>query len=58
MRHLFAVIGLGRFRYSVAETLVQKGCEVLAFDLEEAKIQSISDIAPLPSNATPQTNGL
>ncbi len=45
MRHLFAVIGLGRFGYSVAETLVQKGCEVLAIDLEEAKIQSISDIA-------------
>jgi len=45
MRHLFAVIGLGRFGYSVAETLVQKGCEVLAIDLEETKIQSISDIA-------------
>ncbi len=45
MRNLFAVIGLGRFGYSVAETLVQKGCEVLAIDLEEAKIQSISDIA-------------
>lgn len=45
MKHLFAVIGLGRFGYSVAESLVQKGCEVLAIDREEAKIQSISDIA-------------
>ena len=45
MKRQFAVIGLGRFGYSVAESLVQKGCEVLAIDSEEAKIQSISDIA-------------
>lgn len=45
MKRLFAVIGLGRFGYSVAESLVQKGCEVLAIDSEEAKIQSISDSA-------------
>lgn len=45
MTRLFAVIGLGRFGYSVAETLVGKGCEVLAIDREEAKIQAISDIA-------------
>lgn len=45
MKRLFAVIGLGRFGYSVAETLVQKGCEVLAIDSEESKIQAISDIA-------------
>lgn len=45
MTRLFAVIGLGRFGYSVAETLVEKGCEVLAIDREEAKIQAISDIA-------------
>ena len=45
MKRLFAVIGLGRFGYSVAESLVQKGCEVLAIDLEEAKIQAISDSA-------------
>lgn len=45
MKRLFAVIGLGRFGYSVAESLVQKGCEVLAIDREEAKIQAISDIA-------------
>ena len=45
MKRLFAVIGLGRFGYSVAESLVQKGCEVLAIDSEEAKIQAISDSA-------------
>ena len=45
MNRQFAVIGLGRFGYSVAESLVQKGCEVLAIDREEAKIQAISDIA-------------
>ena len=45
MKRLFAVIGLGRFGYSVAESLVKKGCEVLAIDREEPKIQSISDIA-------------
>ncbi|RMH09148.1 MAG: TrkA family potassium uptake protein [Nitrospirae bacterium] len=45
MKRLFAVIGLGRFGYSVAETLVKKGCEVLAIDRDEAKIQAISDIA-------------
>ena len=45
MKRLFAAIGLGRFGYSVAESLVQKGCEVLAIDREEAKIQAISDSA-------------
>ena len=45
MKRLFAVIGLGRFGYSVAETLVKKGCEVLAIDRDEEKIQVISDIA-------------
>jgi trk system potassium uptake protein TrkA len=45
MKRLFAVIGLGRFGFTVAETLVKKGCEVLAIDKEEGKIQAISDIA-------------
>lgn len=45
MKRLFAVIGLGRFGYSVAESLVKKGYEVLAIDSEESKIQAISDIA-------------
>ena len=29
MKRLFTVIGLGRFGYSVAQTMVEKGCEVL-----------------------------
>jgi trk system potassium uptake protein TrkA len=41
----FAVIGLGRFGYSVAETLIKKGFEVLAIDIDEAKIESVSDFA-------------
>ncbi|RMG60597.1 MAG: TrkA family potassium uptake protein [Deltaproteobacteria bacterium] len=41
----FAVIGLGRFGYSVAETLIRKGAEVLAIDRDEEKVQKISDIA-------------
>jgi trk/ktr system potassium uptake protein len=45
MKRLFAVIGLGRFGFHVAESLLQKGCEVLAIDTEESKIQAISDIA-------------
>ena len=45
MKRLFAVIGLGRFGYSVAETLLKKGCEVLAIDSDEEKIQAISEIA-------------
>jgi len=45
MKRLFAVIGLGRFGYSVAESLVKKGCEVLAIDREEPKVQAVSDIA-------------
>ena len=40
-----AVIGLGRFGYSVAETLVKKGCEVLAIDNDEYKIEAVSDFA-------------
>jgi trk system potassium uptake protein len=40
-----AVIGLGRFGYSVAETLVKKGSEVLAIDSDESKIEAVSDFA-------------
>src|SRR3972149_576599 len=41
----FAVIGLGRFGYNVAETLVKKGYEVLAIDKDEEKIEMVSDFA-------------
>lgn len=40
-----AVIGLGRFGFSVVETLSQKGYEVLAIDKDEEKIDSVSDMA-------------
>ena len=39
----FAVIGLGRFGSSIAKTLAQKDCQVLAVDKEEDKIQDISE---------------
>lgn len=40
----FIVIGLGRFGFSVAKTLVQKGNEVLAMDISEDRVDKISDI--------------
>lgn len=39
----FAVIGLGNFGKSVALTLAGKGCQVLAIDIDEEKVQEISD---------------
>jgi trk system potassium uptake protein TrkA len=44
MARQFAVIGLGRFGTSVARTLVDAGCEVLAIDENEDKIKEISDL--------------
>lgn len=41
----FAVIGLGRFGYSVAQTLTKNGAHVLAIDKDNDKIQSVRDIA-------------
>jgi len=38
------VVGLGTFGASVAKTLVEKGCEVLAIDEDEEKVKEISDI--------------
>lgn len=45
MKKQFAIIGLGRFGHSMAETLIQSGCEVIAIDTDEDKIQAISDLA-------------
>lgn len=39
----FVVIGLGRFGSSVAKTLYELGCDVLAIDNDEDLIQDISD---------------
>jgi len=38
----FAVIGLGQFGSSVAKALSERGCQVLAVDIDEEKVQSIS----------------
>ncbi|MFH1645147.1 MAG: TrkA family potassium uptake protein [Candidatus Omnitrophota bacterium] len=40
----FAVIGLGRFGSSVATTLSEKGCQVLAIDIDDAIVQDYSEI--------------
>lgn len=39
----FAVIGLGRFGMSVAMTLAQAGYEVVAIDIDEDRVQEVSD---------------
>lgn len=38
-----AVIGLGRFGSSVARTLAESGCEVLAVDADEARVKAVAD---------------
>lgn len=38
-----AVIGLGRFGNSVAKTLIDLGCEVLAIDANMKKVEAIAD---------------
>lgn len=43
MKRQFAVIGLGRFGNSVALTLSKCGCEVLAIDVDEEKVNHVSD---------------
>lgn len=39
----FIVIGLGRFGSSVAQTLAEKGYDVLAIDLDEEKVQTMAN---------------
>lgn len=43
MNKQFVVIGLGRFGASVARTLAQKGCDVLAIDADEEKVQAVAN---------------
>ncbi len=40
----FAVIGIGRFGFSIAQTLYALGCEVLAIDKEEEVVRDIADL--------------
>jgi trk system potassium uptake protein len=39
----FAVIGLGQFGFSVAKALVDSKCQVIAIDIDETKIEEVSD---------------
>ncbi|HCT90395.1 MAG TPA: potassium uptake system protein [Lachnospiraceae bacterium] len=43
MNKQYAVLGLGRFGSSVALTLADAGCEVLAVDSDEEKVQELAD---------------
>ena len=43
IKRQFAVLGLGKFGASVAETLAGAGYEVIAVDVDEDKIQEIAD---------------
>ena len=43
MRKQFAVLGLGNFGFSLATTLEEFGCEVIAVDPSEERIQEIAD---------------
>lgn len=43
MKKQFAVIGLGRFGYSIAKELAGLDCEVIAIDKDEERVKKISD---------------
>lgn len=43
MKKQYAVVGLGRFGYWVAKTLIDHDCEVLAIDSDEEKVKDVSD---------------
>jgi len=43
MKKSYAVIGLGRFGYSVAKTLADNKCEVIAIDRDEDRVKKLSE---------------
>lgn len=43
---LYAVIGLGRFGFALAEELAKKGKEILVIDRDRAKIDAASEFTP------------
>ena len=47
MSKQYAVIGLGKFGFSVATTLAQAGKEVLAVDKDAEPVQEIADLVTL-----------
>lgn len=51
MKKSFAVIGLGRFGTNVALTLFEMGQEVLAMDIDGARVESIKDHVTLAVQA-------
>jgi trk system potassium uptake protein TrkA len=48
----YVVIGMGQFGFSLAKTLEDLGCDVLAIDVNESRIQEISDQIPHAVAAT------
>ena len=40
----FAIIGMGRFGSSIAKTLAEKGQEVLGIDIDEERVQDMSEV--------------
>lgn len=43
MKKQYAVIGLGRFGYSIAKTLAEHNCEVIAIDKDEERVKKMAD---------------
>jgi trk system potassium uptake protein TrkA len=43
MKKAYAVIGLGRFGYSIAKTLADNKCEVIAIDRDEERVKKLSE---------------
>lgn len=45
MKKSFCIIGLGKFGYSLAQTLIDEGNQVMIIDTDEEKIASLADSA-------------
>ena len=53
MSKQYAVIGLGKFGFSVATTLAQAGKEVLAVDKDAEPVQEIADLVTYAARTSP-----
>lgn len=47
MKKQYAVIGLGRFGFSIAKTLAENKCEVIAVDKDEERVRKAADYVTL-----------
>jgi trk system potassium uptake protein TrkA len=47
MSRTYAVLGLGRYGYTVARELVRSGAEVLAVDISESKVNAAANAIPI-----------